>query len=130
MTVRFLGVEQVIAIHTNLIDDFGGSHGLRDPGLLESAVLRAENRAVYEPEVSVAGLAASLSWGLIKNHAFIDGNKRVGLAALIAFVEANGFSLTIPEEDAKTMVLRVAASEIGEGERAAWVKRSVAPIGV
>lgn len=49
---------------------------------------------------------------------------------MIAFVEANGFSLAIPEEDAKTMVLRVAASEIGEGERAAWVKRSVAPIDV
>ena len=73
MKWRFLKVEEVQAIQAKLIDDYGGSHGLRDAGLLDSAVARALNKALYEEDVTVGKIAASLGYGLIKNHAFIDG---------------------------------------------------------
>jgi death-on-curing protein len=95
------------------------------PGLLESAIARAENKVNYDPEATVATVAASLSWGLIKNHAFLDGNKRIGLAALAVFLEANGFSLICSVEE-ETAMVRAAASEMTEEEWAAWVARSVA----
>jgi death-on-curing protein len=126
VTWNFLSVDAVIVLHAALIEESGGSHGLRDSGLLESAIARAENKINYDPEATVAAVAASLSWGLIKNHAFIDGNKRVGLAALVVFLEANGFSLISPVEEETAMVLRAAASEIDEMEWTAWVVRSVA----
>lgn len=85
----FPSVEVVEGIHSDLIEEFGGSHGLRDRGLLESAVARAANKAFYDPDASTAEVAASLARGLIKNHAFIDGNKRVGMGAMLAFLTAN-----------------------------------------
>ncbi|MEO7028835.1 MAG: type II toxin-antitoxin system death-on-curing family toxin [Acidobacteriaceae bacterium] len=127
MTWTFLSVENVEALHTEQIERFGGSHGLRDAGLLESAVLRAENKAAYDEDATVAAVGASLGWGLIKNHAFIDGNKRIGLAALAAFLRLNDHVLTCSSEEEIAMVLRVAASEIGESEWTAWVERRVAP---
>jgi death-on-curing protein len=126
VTWNFLSVDAVIVLHAALIEESGGSHGLRDAGLLESAIARAENKVNYDPEATVATVAASLSWGLIKNHAFIDGNKRIGLAALAVFLEANGFSLICSVEEETAMVLRAAASEITEEEWTAWVARSVA----
>jgi death on curing protein len=75
VTWRFLDVERIIEIQAQLIDDYGGSHGLRDAGLLESALARAEGTVRYGEHVTAAGIAASVSFGLIKNHAFVDGNK-------------------------------------------------------
>jgi death-on-curing protein len=112
-----------------MINLYGGSHGLRDRGLLESAVARAENTAYYNPDASVADVAASLAWGLIKNHAFIDGNERVGFAAMVAFLEMNGHRLTCTETEETAMVLRAAAGETTETEWTAWVVANVAPIG-
>ena len=127
MSWIFLDVAAVEALHEQQILRFGGSHGLRDAGLLESAVLRAENKANYEAEATAATIAASLGWGLIKNHAFIDGNKRIGLVSAVAFLKLNGFRMTAPPEEQTAMVLRAAASEISESEWTAWVERSVAP---
>jgi death-on-curing protein len=124
----FLTVELVEAIHSELIDVYGGSHGLRDHGLLESAVGRAENKATYDPDSSVAEVAAALAWGLIKNHAFIDGNKRVGFAAMAVFLHANGFALTCSEVEETAIVLRVAGSDMSEEQWTVWVMRSTAPI--
>jgi death on curing protein len=73
-------------------------------------------------------VAASLAWGLIKNHAFIDGNKRVGFVTMVAFLEMNGYRLICSESEETAMVLRVAASEITEDEWTAWVVRSVEPL--
>ena len=126
MTWNFLSVDAVLVLHAALIEESGGSHGLRDPGLLESAIARAENKVNYDPKATVATVAASLSWGLIKNHAFIDGNKRIGLAALVVFLEANGCSLICSAAEETAMVLRAAASEIAEEEWTAWLVRSVA----
>ena len=124
MTWNFLGVDAVIVLHAALIEESGGSHGLRDAGLLESAIARAENKVNYDPEATVA--TASLSWRLIKNHAFLDGNKRIGLAALVVFLDANGSRLACPVEEETAMVPRAAASEITEEEWTAWVAGSVA----
>lgn len=124
----FLSVEKIEMLHTQQIDRFGGSHGLRDAGLLESAVMRAENKVNYDDDATVASVAASLGWGLIKNHAFIDGNKRIGIAALITFLTLNGHHLTCSIKEETAMVMRAAASEMTEDEWTAWVERSVVPI--
>jgi death-on-curing protein len=114
VTWRFLSVEAVTALHAELIEESGGSHGLRDAGLLESAISRAENKVNYDPDATVGTVGASLSWGLIKNHAFIDGNKRIGLGALAVFLKLNGLVLTCSVEEETAMVLGAAAGEITE----------------
>jgi death-on-curing protein len=128
MIWTFLPVEDVITLHTERILTFGGSPGLRDRGLLESAVSRAENKALYEPEATLAAIAASLSYGLIKNHAFIDGNKRIGLGALVVFLAINGNQLASSTDEQITAVLAVASSEMSEAEWTTWVESHVAPI--
>lgn len=87
-----------------------------------------KNKVAYDPDATAGSIAASLSYGLIKNHAFIDGNKRIELAALIDFLGLNGFQVTAPEADQIDVVLRVASSEITEADFAAWVERSIAPL--
>ena len=125
MTPRFLSVEAVCRIQKDSIEVYGGAHGLRDENLLRSALDRAENRYYYEPNVSIAALAAALSWGLSKNHVFLDGNKRVGLGSLIAFLALNNYQLTCSTLETLAMTLRAAASEITEDEWTAWLERVV-----
>jgi death-on-curing protein len=123
----FIDVAAVKTVQADLIDTYGGSHGLRDAGLLESAVLRAENKAAYDPEATLGSIAASLSYGLIKNHAFIDGNKRIGLAALVDMLRINGYQLTAPLPDQIATVLRVASSDLTESAWTTWVESHIAP---
>jgi len=125
--MRFLDSVMLRTMHTDLIRIFGGSYGLRDAGLLESAVARPRQFANYSSDATVGKLAAVLCWGLVKNHAFIDGNKRIALAALVTFLKRNGYRLTCSEAEETAMILRAAASEITEGEFGVWVERSVAP---
>jgi len=124
----FPSVEVVESIHAELIERYGGCDGLRDRGLLESAVARVENKVFSDRSATVAEVAASLAWGLMKNHAFLDGNKRVGFGALVAFVQANGHRLICPEIEETGMVFRAAAGEILEEEWSAWVSRSIEPL--
>lgn len=124
----FLDVAGVKFVQADLIDIYGGSHGLRDAGLLESAVLRAENKAAYDPEATLGAIAASLSYGLIKNHAFIDGNKRIGLAALIDMLRVNGYRLTASVPEQIATVLAVASSELSESAWTTWVESHIAPL--
>jgi death on curing protein len=120
--VRWLTVDGVKTIHADLITRYGGSHGLRDAGLLESAIHRARNLHEYE-RASVPRMAAAYAWGLVKNHAFVDGNKRIGLAALVSFLHLNGFELDCTEVEETAMILRAAASEITEEVFVEWVAR-------
>lgn len=115
-------------LHAALIERTGGSSGLRDVGLLESAIARAENKVNYDEDATIATVGASLSYGLIKNHAFLDGNKRIGLATLAVFLKLNGFVLTCSPEEEISAVLQVAAGEMTEAEWTAWVARSTAPL--
>jgi len=115
-------------MHRQTISDYGGSHGLRDRNLLESAAARPENLEYYRPEASIGELAAALAWGLIKNHAFIDGNKRIGLICLTNFLKLNGYELTCIESEETEMVLGAAAGEIAEERWTVWVMRTAVPI--
>jgi death-on-curing protein len=123
MIWRFLEVEQIKRIQSEIIKDYGGSHGLRDENLLASAVARARNKALYEEDSTVPTVGASMSFGLIKNHAFIDGNKRIGLAALILFLGAHGFELAATSSETEIAVQKTAASEITESQWTDWVER-------
>lgn len=122
--VRLLDFRGVSAIHAELIMRYGGSMGLRDAGLLESAIARL---SVYEEDASVAKPCATLGWGLLKNHAFIDGNKRVALGAMVAFLELNGHEFTCSEAEETNIVLRAAASELNEMQWNEWVERIARP---
>lgn len=126
-SVAWLTAEGVQAIHAELIDRYGGSAGLRDFGLLDSALAKAHNLHAYENERSIPALAAAYGWGLVKNHAFIDGNKRIALAAVVSFLDMNGYRLTCAEAEETAMVLRAAAGEITKEEWSRWVATAAAP---
>ena len=125
MHLRWLSFEGVKAIQNELIARYGGSVGLRDANLLASAVARPIHLHTYESESSVARLAATLGWGLVKNHAFVDGNKRIALGAMVAFLELNNHELGCSEAEETDMVLRAAASEISEDQWNEWLEHTV-----
>ncbi len=124
--LRWLTPAAAIAIHQELIAGYGGAPGLRAPASLESALARPKHLATYKRSVSVPELAAAYAWGLLRNHPFIDGNKRTALAAMVVFLDLNGWELTCREAEETAMVLRAAAGEINEGEWNGWVLRNSA----
>lgn len=117
----WLMLELVIAIHDEQLRLFGGPAGLRDAGALESALGRAENRFHYG-ENDLANLAASYGFGIAKNHAFVDGNKRTAFLAIIAFLGLNGIDFDVPEPDAVVMIRDLAAGEIDEEGLTRWIR--------
>ena len=120
MTV-WLTRQLILAIHDEQLAEHGGSAGVRDEGLLESALARPLNRAGYgEPDLSE--LAAVYAIGLVRNHPVIDGNKRTGLAALFMFLALNGADFEPPEVDATIAVLRLASGDLNDDDFIAWVR--------
>jgi death-on-curing protein len=115
--------ETVLALHEQLLAEFGGSKGMRDEGLLNSALDRAENLFVYG-QPALSELAAAYSFGLVKNHPFVDGNKRIGFAIAAVFLQLNGRMLVATEVDAVIQTLALAAGEIGEKDYANWLELS------
>ena len=114
--------ETVFALHDLLIAEFGGAAGVRDEGLLDSALMRPQHLFAYEPSSSLFDLAASLAFGLIKNHPFVDGNKRVAFTAAVTFLELNGRRFQATEVDATLRTLALAASDMTEAAYATWLK--------
>ncbi len=112
----FLRTEDAIAIHSELIDRFGGAHGLRDQGLLESALAAAENRFHYE-NADVPAIAAMYAFHLTKAHPFIDGNKRIAAAASEVFVLLNGHRLSASNEQIVETFLGMAAGLVSRRSR-------------
>lgn len=98
-------------MHTILIDEYGGVHGLRDDGILESALAAAENRAYYE-NADLASCAATYAFHLCEAHAFLDGNKRIAAMAAEAFFELNGAYLALDNERLEQLIFQIAAGEI------------------
>ena len=113
--------ETVFVLHEQLLAEFGGSTGIRDGGLLESALARPENLFAYG-KPTIFDLAASYGFGLVKNHPFLDGNKRIGFAVAVLFLEINGWRFQATEADATVRTLALAAGAMKEGEYAAWLK--------
>ena len=119
--LRWLTSEAVIAIHRDLIARYGGTSGVRSPTLLDSALARPKHLASYKQGVTVPDLAAAYAWGLLRNHPFLDGNKRVALAMMIVFLDLNGWELTCSEAEETAMVLAAASNEIGERDWTRWI---------
>ena len=111
----FLRKQEVIDIQDRLIEEFGGSHSLRDEGALESALSAVENRAFYE-NADLAVCAATYAYHLSQAHAFIDGNKRVAAAVTEVFVELNGGQLEATNDEVVTLFMKIASGELSRDE--------------
>ena len=111
----------IVAVHEMQLAEHGGLAGVRDAGLLDSALSRAPNLAAYESP-DTAALAAAYGWGISRNHPFIDGNKRTGFVAAELFLNLNGHELQATDADCVLTMLGVAAGEVSEEAFAAWLR--------
>jgi len=118
---RWLRLEVVLAVHEQQIAEHGGAPGLRDRGMLESALARPQQKAAYgEPDL--ADLAAAYAFGIARNHPFVDGNKRVAFVALELFLRINGFELVADDRACLAVMLDLAAGELEEEALAEWIR--------
>jgi death on curing protein len=113
--------EQIIAIHARQLRRFGGAPGLRDEGMLRSALERPANKWRYE-QAALADLAAAYAYGLAKNHAFVDGNKRIAFTTMMAFLHKNGVPFAPDPAHATTIILALAAGEVSEESLTRWIR--------
>lgn len=121
--ISYLTVPQILFLHARLIDETGGSHGLRDLGMLEAASARPQ--ATFDEQELYPDLfskAAALMDSLINNHPFVDGNKRTAITAAALFLRQNGYRLTITNAELEAFTLRVASSRVDVGEVATWLQ--------
>jgi death-on-curing protein len=114
----------ILAVQDELLARLGGLAGIRDEGLLDSALARPQQVFAYEESISTFHLAAVYAHGLVKNHPFMDGNKRIGLMTAYIFLGINGYELDAPEEQAVVQTLALAAGDVAEAEYAEWLERS------
>jgi death-on-curing protein len=129
MSIRFLSLENVLRIHTRQIHRFGGQDGLRDEKLLESAL--AQPQMTFGGEFlhpSIYEMAGGYMFHLVMNHPFLDGNKRIGTAAALAFIEANGHTFSATPETLTDFAWKVAAGEIDKSEVIQFFKDWVVPV--
>ena len=123
---RWLSRRAVDAIHFDLLRTFGGGHGVRDEGAIESALARPRNKLAYE-EPSSYDLAAAYTFGLAKNHGYADGNKRVALAAGATFLHANGIDFIVDEPQVVVVVHALCEDECDEATLANWFMENATP---
>lgn len=128
MTVepKWLGVDAVLIMHEEQLAEHGGASGIRDLGLLDSALARPRNAWSYGQSDLVA-LGALYAAGVMRNHPFVDGNKRTGFLAAYAFLYVNGLEIVASEAEVIVQCLALAADEIDDGEFAAWLRENVQP---
>jgi death on curing protein len=117
----WLDVEILIDLHAEQLALFGGPDGIRDQGMLESALGRPLNKFTYG-ETDLAALAASYAFGIARNHPFVDGNKRAAFGAMIVFLGLNGVDFLVPPENATAMILALAAGEVDEDGLTRWIR--------
>lgn len=122
----WLEYEAIIALQAATILEHGGAPGLRDNGLLFSALARAQNPHAYDGVEEIAVLAATYAFGIAKNHPFVDGNKRAAFLAAAVFIETNGFTLRADEADATHMFLGLAAGDVTEEALSDWLRANSA----
>lgn len=124
-SVQFLSVDEAIAIQERLIDRFGGQHGVRDRGLLESALYRPQTG--YYP--SLEEMAAAMFHSLLLNHAFVDGNKRIAFFATDVFLRLNGWKIEVASADGESIIIRFLESGDRDiNEITNWIRDSIAAI--
>lgn len=123
-------LDAILAIHAALLEKFGSAPGLRDEGAVEAALNRPHNPLAYGDEkISVASLAASIAYSLAHiRHPFVDGNKRIGFAALIVTLEMNGLTLDVGERHAANIMTSVSSGDMSEQDFAAWAEIHSEPL--
>jgi death on curing protein len=127
--IKWLLEETVYAIHKRQIAEHGGGDGLRDEGLLLSALARPQNLLAYSEETPlISALAASLAYGIAKNHPFVDGNKRTALVVSRTFLLLNGYELNASQEEKYLTFLKLAEGNLSEEELADWFKEKLSKI--
>ena len=114
--MKFLQLRTVLTIHRLQIAEHGGEDGVRDIGLLESALARPVNRVGYDPDADLASVAAAYAFGIARNHPFIDGNKRTALVAMETFIRINGRRLAATQEEKYLTFIALAAGELSEDD--------------
>lgn len=122
---RWLDKAALLYLHREGLRQFGGAEGLRDEGLLDSALARPRNRFVYESEADLCVLATAYAHGIVRNHPFVDGSKRAALAAAGVFLMANGMDLVAPPPMVTVAVLDLAADDISEADFAIWLRAHI-----
>jgi death-on-curing protein len=122
----WLEVDEVIDMHAEQLAIFGGPEGIRDHGLLESAVLRPVNQWHYG-QTDLAALAAAYAFGLARNHAFVDGNKRIAFHAMMVFLRGNGIAFAPDPAHATEIILSLAAGEVSEESLTRWIRDNWPP---
>lgn len=122
-------IDDLIEFQAQSIEMFGGAPGLRDRGALEASLARAEHLIAYaEHEVDAVVIASAICASICRNHAFVDGNKRIAFIALGIILELNGFYLDAREIDAESHMMGLASGALGEADFAAWIRASVIEI--
>jgi len=124
---RWMSEAVVLAIHDAQIAEHGGAPGVRDLGLIQSALGRVKNLAAYGAP-DIAALAAAYALGLVRNHGFVDGNKRTGFVVTLVFLLDHGYALTATESASIDMMLALAAGDVAEDELAGWLREAIQPI--
>lgn len=122
----WLPLDLILRLHDRQIELHGGLAGIRDPGLVDSAIARPLNAWSYG-ESDLFTLASLYAAGLIRNHPFLDGNKRIGFLSALLFLEANGWKMAAPMAERLAFTLQLAASEIDDSHYADWLRRSCIP---
>ncbi len=119
----WIDTRDALVLHERLLSIHGGADGLRDLALLESALARPRQLLAYADMPEIVDLSAAYTFGIVRNHPFVDGNKRTGFVVGILFLELNGRVFTASEEEAAQAVVQLAASVIEEADYAAFLRR-------
>jgi death-on-curing protein len=117
--------EALLLLHLKSLARFGGAEGIRDEGLLDSALARPRNAFHYDSQTDIAGLAAAYAYGLARNHPFVDGNKRMAFTAMSVFLAVNGWSLQAGVVEAIQAMTALADGAIDESQLGAWLKKNI-----
>jgi death on curing protein len=118
----WLDLETVLTIHELILNEFGGMPGVRDLGLLESALARAQWLCEFDSEADLHRFGAAYAFGIAKNHPFVDGNKRVGYLSAYTFLRFNGWHVAARQADAVRAMLALAGGSLSEADFAAWLR--------
>ena len=113
----------VDSIHSEQLKEHGGLPGIRDENLLESALSRARNKWLYGVERDIAVLAAAYGFGIVTNHPYLDGNKRMGFLALVTFLGINGHEFRATDSEVVTEMLKLAGGQLSETQLVAWIRK-------
>ena len=124
---KWISKKALLLLHEESLAQFGGARGLRDEGLLDSALVRAHNIQTCNSGCTLAELAAAYGWGVVQSHAFVDGNKRAGFLSIGLLLFINGYRLVADQVDAITTMFGVASGDVQDAALAAWIAANIVP---